>query len=98
MNTLFNNAVQSIQLGVEDYQANDPRRALSSPRYLSEESDRRAIVGGLRFSLHRRCSVRPRGNSPGAQVQTDDELLDYARRNDRTCYHAGCTCMMGTPQ
>src|SRR6516165_2838278 len=32
MNTLFDNAVQSIPLGVEDYQANDPRRALSSVR------------------------------------------------------------------
>lgn len=32
MNTLFDNAIQSIQLGVEDYQANDSRRALSSVR------------------------------------------------------------------
>jgi hypothetical protein len=32
MDTLFDNAVQSIRLGVEDYQANDPRRALSSVR------------------------------------------------------------------
>ncbi len=32
MNTLFDNAIQSIQLGVEDYQANDPRRALSAVR------------------------------------------------------------------
>jgi hypothetical protein len=32
MNTLFNNAVQSIQLGVEDYRSNDPRRALSAVR------------------------------------------------------------------
>jgi hypothetical protein len=32
MNTLFDNAVQSIQLGVEDYQANDPRRAMSAVR------------------------------------------------------------------
>jgi hypothetical protein len=32
MNSLFDNAIQSIQLGVEDYQANDPKRALSAVR------------------------------------------------------------------
>jgi choline dehydrogenase len=32
---------------------------------------------------------------PGAQVQSDDELLDYGRRNGNTVYHASCTCMMG---
>jgi choline dehydrogenase-like flavoprotein len=32
---------------------------------------------------------------PDGHVQTDDELLDYARRNGSTCYHASCTCMMG---
>lgn len=29
---LFNNAVQSIQLGIEDYQANNPKRAVSAVR------------------------------------------------------------------
>jgi choline dehydrogenase len=38
-----------------------------------------------------------RGESlPGGHVQTDDELLDYARRNGGTSYHASCTYMMGS--
>jgi len=32
MNSLFTNAIQSIQLGVEDYQANDARRPISAVR------------------------------------------------------------------
>jgi choline dehydrogenase len=71
-----------------------------NPRYLSEESDRRAIVGGLRFA--RRLFAAPALKQfvreevlPGSHLQSDDELLDYARRNGSTCYHASCTCMMG---
>ena len=71
-----------------------------NPRYLSEDSDRRAIIGGLRFA--RRIFAAPslkrfvrEETLPGAHLQSDDELLDYARRNGSTCYHASCTCMMG---
>ena len=55
-----------------------------NPRYLSEETDRRAIIGGLR--LARRIFAAPalqpfvrEESLPGMQVQSDDELLDYAR-------------------
>jgi choline dehydrogenase len=71
-----------------------------NPRYLSEENDRRAIIGGLRFA--RRLFDAPalkrfvrEESLPGRHLQSDDELLDYARRNGGTCYHASCTCMMG---
>jgi choline dehydrogenase len=71
-----------------------------NPRYLSEEADRRAVIGGLRFA--RRMFAAPALNKfvreeslPGKDIQSDDELLDYARRNGGTCYHASCTCMMG---
>ena len=72
-----------------------------NPRYLSEETDRRAIIGGLR--LARRIFAAPalkpfvrEESLPGMQVKTDDELLDYARHRGGTCYHASCTCMMGS--
>jgi len=32
---------------------------------------------------------------PGPSVQSDGELLDYARQNGSTVYHASCSCMMG---
>jgi choline dehydrogenase len=71
-----------------------------NPGYLTEESDRRAIVGGLRFArqLFNATALNPyvgEERLPGAQVQSDDELLDYAKRNGNTVYHASCTCMMG---
>jgi choline dehydrogenase len=71
-----------------------------NPRYLSEESDRRAVVGGLRFARRIFAAPAPKQfvreeTLPGSHVQTDDELLDYARRNGSTCYHASCTCLMG---
>jgi len=74
-------------------------RPAINPRYLSEESDRRAIVGGLRFAQRLfAASVLQQfvREEPGPQIQTDDELLDYGRRYGGTCYHASCTCLMGS--
>ena len=79
----------------------DPREQPAiNPRYFAEDTDRRAIVGGLKFL--RRLFAAPAlakyvvgETMPGPEVQTDDELLDYARQNGSTVYHASCSCMMG---
>jgi choline dehydrogenase len=93
--------MRPLSRGYVEAKSNRPGDAPAiNPRYLSDEADRRAIIGGLRFA--RKLFAAPALKQfvrdetlPGAGVQTDDELLDYARRNGGTCYHASCTCMMG---
>lgn len=94
--------MRPLSRGYVEAKSNQPGDAPAiNPRYLSDETDRRAIIGGIRFA--RRLFDTPalkqfarEESLPGRDVQTDDELLDYARRNGGTCYHASCTCMMGS--
>ena len=93
--------MRPLSRGYVKAQSNRPQdMPLINPRYLSDETDRMALLGGLRFArkmfaapaLKRYVNME---SLPGAELQTDDELLDYARRYGGTCYHASCTCMMG---
>lgn len=34
--------------------------------------------------------------SPGPQVATDEQVLDWVRKDGETAYHPSCTCKMGT--
>ena len=70
------------------------------PNYLHHEIDQRTIVSGIR--LARRLIAVPElapylaaEESPGQQVQTDDELLEYARQRGTTVFHSIGTCRMG---
>ena len=70
------------------------------PNYLSTELDCRVAVGGLKVA--RRIAAAPPLASqiteefvPGAQYQSDDELLEAARRFSQTIYHPTSTCRMG---
>jgi choline dehydrogenase len=96
--------MRPLSRGYVEAKSRDPREAPAiNPRYLSEQTDRRAIIGGLRFV--RRLFAAPSLAKyvgaeilPGADIASDDELLDYARQKGSTVYHATCTCKMGSDQ
>ena len=87
--------------GYVEAKSNRPEDAPAiNPRYLSAETDRRAVIGGLKFI--RRLFAAPalaqyvvRETVPGDGTASDDELLEYARRTGGTVFHATCTCKMG---
>ena len=70
------------------------------PNYLAHEYDRQVTVAGLR--LERQLPRTPElahyfdhEAVPGDAVQSDDELLDFARRYGTTVFHLMGTCRMG---
>ena len=79
----------------------DPYDApLVQPYYLAAETDRQITVAGLRLAraLLNRPELSPyfeRETLPGATVNSDDELLDFARQRGNTGYHLVGTCRMG---
>jgi choline dehydrogenase len=70
------------------------------PNYLSNPQDRQVTLGGIR--LIRRLLNTPAlapfletETLPGANIESDDELLQFARENGTTCYHLIGTAKMG---
>ena len=71
------------------------------PNYLATETDQRTIVAGLKLirrilaNTHMQQFIE-REFQPGAAVETDVQLLDYARKRGGTVYHPTSTCKMGS--
>ncbi len=70
------------------------------PNYLSDPIDRQTMLGGIRLirKLLRTPELAPyvvEETLPGDAVQTDDELMDFAKANGSTTYHLIGTAKMG---
>ncbi|GAB2921064.1 choline dehydrogenase [Nonomuraea fastidiosa] len=80
----------------------DPRRKPALRfNYLSTEQDRREWVEAIRHARHilsqpAWADLDGGEISPGPQVQTDEEILDWVAKDGETALHPSCTCKMGT--
>jgi choline dehydrogenase len=69
--------------------------------YLSTEQDRREWIEAIHHA--RRILAQPAWEaldagelSPGASVETDEEILDFVARDAETALHPSCTCRLGS--
>jgi len=73
------------------------------PNYLSDERDCEVAIGGIKVA--RRIAEAPALRNcvideyvPGREFQSDEELLEAARRHSQTIYHPTSTCKMGNDE
>lgn len=71
--------------------------------YLSTEQDRREWIEAIRKTreILEQSAFAPYSGgeiSPGAEVASDDEILDWVRRDGETAYHPSCTNRMGVDE
>lgn len=89
------------QLSIQSLDARaDPR---IDPNYLSEEIDQKTVVSGIRLArrIHSQTAFAPLVESefiPGKDVESDAEILAFARENGGTIFHPCGTCKMGTDE
>ncbi|MBN3798626.1 choline dehydrogenase, partial [Burkholderia sp. Ac-20392] len=87
--------------GTVRIRTDDARDAPSiQPNYLDTERDRRTTVAGVRFArrvaaTEPMASLMQREVRPGADAQTDDELLEFCREYGQTIFHPSGTAKMG---
>lgn len=90
-------------VGFVRLKSKDPTEAPTiQPNYLDTEKDRATVVAAMRLARKFLCSEEMakfylKEELPGADVVSDDALLEFARKTGNTGYHLIGTCMMGPP-
>lgn len=73
---------------------------LVQPNYLGDERDSAMLLSGMRLARQllqtpELASISTAESLPGPQVQSDDEMLDFARQYGVSSYHLNGTARMG---
>jgi len=71
--------------------------------YLSTAKDRREWVEAIHCArqILNQPAFEPYNDgevSPGSEIQSNEEILDWVGRDGETAYHPSCTCKMGTDE
>jgi choline dehydrogenase len=90
--------------GFVHIKSSDPAQAPAiQPRYLTSQLDRDTVVASMKLlrkimgqAAMQRYVAEER--APGPLVQTDAELLDFARSSATTVFHPTSTCRMGSDE
>lgn len=88
--------------GTIHVKSNDPFDApLIRPNMLATKNDQDTLVQGMKIArdIVGQSALKPfvsHEMSPGKQVETDAEWLQFARQNGQTIYHPVGTCSMGS--
>ena len=88
--------------GTVEIKSTDPMEPPSMrPNYLEAETDRICAVESIKYArrLASTSALKPylvEEYKPGADVRSDDEILDFAREYGATIFHPTGTCKMGS--
>ncbi len=94
--------LRPLSRGTVRIESKDPLLAPAlRPNYLAAETDRICAVEAIKYArkLAATNALKPYIGGeykPGAEVRSDDEILDFARENGATIFHPVGTCRMGS--
>lgn len=100
--TMNVNVLRSESTGSVHVKSKDPAEPPAIRfNFLSTEHDRAGLLAAIRKGRELMATspmkeITGEEIAPGAQLQTDDEILDWVRKTAETTYHPVGTCRMGS--